>query len=91
MVNKEEVFSLIGQILTYILGAIVIVQILRAIFGGTWDIENIILAIVIFNLTITFSISDYLMKLNNKISNLDKKIHGHMEWHKGKDNQLIRK
>ena len=64
---------------------IIIIQILRAISGGTWRIEEIILALVIFNLTITFSVGGYLIHLNNKISNVNTKIEGHFGWHKGKD------
>ena len=82
-----EILSLIGQLLAYIIGIIVIIQILRSLFGGTWEIENTILAIVVFNLTITFSMVGYLFILNNKISRIDKKIHGHIEWHKGKDSR----
>ncbi|MBS3151268.1 hypothetical protein J4443_02715 [Candidatus Woesearchaeota archaeon] len=80
-----EILSLIGQFLAYLLGIIIIIQIIKSLFGGTWEIENIILAIVIFNLTITFSIGGYLLSLNTKIAKIDKKIHGHVEWHKGKD------
>lgn len=85
--DSGEILSLIGQFLAYLIGIIIIIQIFRILFGGTWEIENIILAIVIFNLTITFSIGGYLLSLNNKISKIDKKIHGHIEWHKGKDSR----
>lgn len=87
--DSSEILSLIGQFLAYLLGIIIIIQILRSLFGGTWEIENLILAIVIFNLTITFSLGGYLLNsnrnLNSKIANIDKKIHGHIEWHKGKN------
>lgn len=83
--EKGDVLFLIGQILAYILGIIIIIQILRSLFGGTWEVENIILAIVILNLTITFGIGGYLLSLNNRVSQIDKKIHGHIEWHKGKE------
>ncbi len=86
-----EVLFLIGQLLAYIIGIIVIIQILRSLFGGTWEIENTILTIVVFNLTITFSLGGYLLNsnrsLNSKIANIDKKIHGHIEWHRGKDSR----
>jgi len=78
--------SLLSQILAYIIAAILIIQIYKAIYGGTWQIEEIILALVIFNLTIVFGIGGYLIHLSNKVSNVDKRIHGHFEWHKGKDN-----
>ncbi len=73
-----EVTSIIAQVVAYILAIILIIQIVRAILGGTWAVEDIILALLIFNLTITFGISGYLISLNNKIS-------GHLGWHKGKE------
>ncbi|MBS3095368.1 hypothetical protein J4231_01690 [Candidatus Woesearchaeota archaeon] len=79
---KSDIWDLIaifGQIVAYILAIILIIQILRAIFGGTWEIENIILALIILNLTVTFGISGYIISLNNKIS-------GHIGWHRGISN-----
>jgi len=73
-----EVTSIIAQVIAYILAIILIIQIVRAILGGTWAVEDIILALLIFNLTITFGIGGYLISLNNKIS-------GHLGWHKGKE------
>jgi len=71
-----EFLSIAGQIIAYILVLILVVQILRTLFGGTWEIENIILAIVIFNLTISFGMGRYLIHINNKISTVDKKCMG---------------
>lgn len=73
-----EIASVIAQVAAYILAVILTIQIVRAILGGTWAVEDIILALLIFNLTITFGIGGYLISLNNKIS-------GHLGWHKGKD------
>ena len=80
----NETLSIIAQIVAYLIAIIIAIQILRTLIGGTWEIENIILALVIFNLTIAFGIGGYLLHLNNKISNVERKIHGHIEWHKGK-------
>jgi len=82
-----EFLSIAGQITAYIIALILIAQILRALFGGTWEIENIILAIVIFNLTVSFGIGGYLLHLNNKVSKVDKKMYGHIEWHRGRDSK----
>lgn len=78
-----ETIALIGQIVAYILGVIIIIQILKALFGGTWQIEDIILALVILNLTITFGVGGYLIHLNNKISTVNTKLEGHFGWHRG--------
>ncbi len=75
---KIKTLVTIALILAYILAIIIIIQILRVFFGGTWSIEDVILALVIFNLTITFGIVA-------KMSDIDKKLHGHIEWHKGKE------
>lgn len=85
MRHFAEVVSTAAQILAYFLALILIVQLLRAIFGGTWVIEDIILGLIILNLTVTFGIGGYLINLNNKISSVNTKIIGHIAWHKGKD------
>ncbi len=61
MARRElgNTLSTLGQVLAYILAAVLLIQLLRAIFGGTWKIEDIILAMVVFNLTITFGIGGY--------------------------------
>lgn len=68
--------AFVGQLLAYILAVILVIQILKFIFGGSWEIEEVILALVIFNLTITFGVGGYLISLNNKVS-------GHFGWHRG--------
>ena len=89
MKDINRILSIIGQIIAYILAVIIIIQILRIIFGGSWSLEEIVLALVIFNLTMTFGIGVYLINmhitLNNKISDVNTKLHGHFEWHRGKD------
>lgn len=87
MKDIGEFLSIIAQIAAYILGLILIVQIVRLILGGSWEIEDVILAIVIFNLTITFGIGGYLIHLHNIISRVDKKLHGHIEWHRGSEDK----
>lgn len=86
MAKSSEIIPIIAQILAYILAIILIVQILKAIFGGTWAIEDVILALVIFNLTITFAVGVYLISLNNRIGSVNIKISKHIEWHKGLNN-----
>ncbi|MEK6880926.1 MAG: hypothetical protein AABY22_15000 [Nanoarchaeota archaeon] len=59
------------DILLILLGLFIAYQIIKAIFGGTWEIEDIILALLIFNLGLTWKL------------NMD--FHGHIAWHKVKD------
>ena len=79
---------IISQIFVYFLGLIIIIQLLRLIFGGSWKPEDVILAILTINITVTLTIGGYLFYANNSLLNkmhqLDKRLYGHMEWHKGK-------
>ena len=54
-----------------LLGVFIAYQLLRAIFGGSWQTEGLIIALLIFNLGITW-------KLNMKFE-------GHMAWHRIRD------
>lgn len=81
--NWAEAVSALGQIFAYLLGAVVIWQLLKAIWGGTWRVEDIILALMVLNLTMTFGTGGYLIHLNNKISSVNTKIEGHFRWHDG--------
>ena len=54
-----------------LLGVFIAYQLLRAIFGGSWQTEGLIIALLIFNLGITW-------KLNMKFE-------GHVAWHRIKD------
>ncbi len=49
--------------------------------------STLLLTMVIFNLIVSFGIGGYLIHLNNKISSVDKKMHGHFQWHKGRDSK----
>ncbi len=81
----SEVITIIAFIVSYILAIIVIIQILRILFGGSWAVEEVILALVVLNITLTFGIGGYLFHLSGKIATVDRKLHGHIEWHRGLD------
>jgi uncharacterized membrane protein len=59
------------DILLILLGLFIIYPLLRALFGGSWQTESLIISLVIFNLVLTWHIS---MKMG-----------GHISWHKAKD------
>ena len=80
MADINEIMSVIAQIFAYVLAAIIIFQIIKILLGGSWEIETVIFALLVLNITITFSII-------NKISKVEKIIYGHIEWHKGKDSK----
>ena len=60
------------DIILILLGLFIAYQILRAILGGSWQTESIMIALVIFNLGLTW-------KLNMMLK-------GHIIWHKAKNN-----
>lgn len=66
------------RVLFYILAAILIYQIIRYLFGGSWSIENLILGLVILNLTITFTLMALFYDVKGKLE-------GHIKWHEGFD------
>ncbi len=80
--NKNKIMSIIqiiASILFFILAVLIVYQIVRSIIGGSWTTENIIVSLVILNLTTTLILIGYIYKLNNKIS-------AHLGWHKGYEN-----
>lgn len=78
-----EITAIVSQIVAYIIAAVVIVQLLRMIFGGSWQVEDIILTLLSINITITVGIVGYLVALHSKISHVDTKMERHLGWHKG--------
>jgi len=60
------------DIILILLGLFIAYQILRAILGGSWQTESIMIALVIFNLGLTW-------KLNMMLES-------HISWHKAKNN-----
>jgi len=59
------------DLLLILLGIFIAYQLLRAILGGSWQIETIIIALLIFNLGLTWKLS--------------LKLEGYMNWHKFRD------
>ena len=55
-----------------LLGLFIAYQIIKAILGGGWQTESIIIALLIFNLGLTWK--------------LTMKFEGHLNWHKLKNN-----
>ena len=82
---KINSIFIISQIFVYVLGIILIIQLLKLIFGGSWRVEDFILALLVANITLTFGLGGYIISINNKTSQVDKKLHGHLEWQKAKN------
>lgn len=59
------------DIILILLGLFIAYQLLRKIFGGSWQTESLIIALLIFNLGITWR--------------LDKRFEGHISWHRAKN------
>ena len=61
------------DIILILLGLFIGFQILRKILGGSWETESIIIALLIFNLSLTWR--------------LNMKFKGHVSWHKVVDRE----
>jgi len=61
------------DILLILLGLFIAYQLLRAILGGSWQTESLIIGLLIFNLGLTWRLS--------------MKFEGHIAWHKVKDKE----
>ena len=59
------------DIILILLGLFIAYQLLRAIFGGSWQTEGLIIALLIFNLGMTWRLSV--------------KFEGHIGWHKARE------
>ena len=59
------------DILLILLGLFIAYQLVKAIFGGSWQTESIIIALLVFNLGLTWKLSS--------------EFNGHINWHKLKD------
>lgn len=77
----DKIVEFIGKftkIIVFILALILLYQIYKAISGGTWEIEDIILGLIILNLTLTVT-------LLTSFYNVKIKIDGYIKWHEGYD------
>lgn len=80
-ISKSEIIytaEKFTRMLFYLLAIILVYQIIRSLFGGTWEIEDLILGLVILNLTITFTLLSLFYDVKGKIE-------GHIKWHEGFD------
>ncbi len=56
------------DIILILLGLFIAYQLLKSILGGSWETESLIIALLIFNLGLTWR--------------LNMKFEGHISWHK---------
>ena len=61
----NEKLEKVVEILLVLFGLYLLIQILRKILGGTWSTEDIIIALLIFNLGCTFTIGIMLTQLKS--------------------------
>ncbi len=81
MRNVLKWVIIIAQLFAYVLAGILIVQLWKSLVGGTWVVENVMLALLILNLTLTFG-------LYGKIAKVNTKIEGHISWHRGQASKI---
>ena len=91
MTEMNKIIIIIAQIVAYILAIILIVRLWKSLVGGTWAVEDVILAFVMFNITLTLTIVGYVIILNNRVARIDTKIESHISWHRGHDSKITHK
>lgn len=81
-----DIFQTILMIILILFGLLILYQIIRKIAGGSWETENIIIALLMFNISLTVVLalnqvrtSIGLHYLTNKVNHLvkDFKEHNH--------------
>ncbi len=73
---KERIIDII----LVLFGLFIAYQLIKAILGGSWQTETLVITLLVFNLGISWKINSGLWKLNSKFER-------HIGWHKGKDNK----
>jgi len=66
----NEKLEKVIEILLVLFGLYLLIQILQKILGGSWSTEDIIIALLIFNLGATFTITIALTQLKSDYSHL---------------------
>lgn len=69
--NKSlDILQKLFQIVLVLIGIYLIIQVFRKILGGSWGTEDIIIALLIFNLGTTFTIAIMVAQLKSDHSHL---------------------
>ncbi|MFA6023020.1 MAG: hypothetical protein WC781_02955 [Candidatus Pacearchaeota archaeon] len=73
--NKEfsDIIRIVGYIFLIILLVVIIYQVIRAIFGGTWQTENIIIGALGVILSALFVIVGFLVYQSNTIGKIEER------------------
>lgn len=65
------------------------IEVARIILGGSLGFEEILIALLVGNIALTFKLQYQIGKLNSKlqyqIGQLDSKLQEHLGWHRGKE------
>jgi len=72
--KTEELLEQIAIFLLIIFGIFILYQILRVLLGGSWQVDDIILALLIFNLGAIFTIGLMTATLKSNHKNLSNKF-----------------
>ena len=75
--KNEKSMNIVGVLLIIFLilfGLFIAYQIILKIFGGSWETESIIIALLVFNLGLSFTTTFSLVRLNSDHNHLEKKF-----------------
>ena len=60
-------------------------ELLRKILGYSLDFEELVTILLVANIGYSFYHSHTLIKIKDSVNKIDKKLSGHIGWHKGKN------
>ena len=77
---ERDLQDRIATIILTLLGLFIAYRLIRVILGGSWQSESIIIALLVFNLGLSWKINSNIWKINAKLER-------YIGWHKGRDSK----
>jgi len=68
--NIEKIAEIIGMVSLILFGLLIVYQVIKKIFGGSWTTENIVISLLVFNLGCVFTIGLSLVRLGSDHNHL---------------------
>lgn len=60
-------------------------ELIRKVLGYSLGFEELMIALLVANIGYSFYHSHALIKIKDSVNKIDKKLSGHIGWHKGKN------
>jgi len=78
--SQFRIFKIIGYVLLLLFLIYLLYELGKKVLGGSLGFEELVIALLIANL-------GYSFYMRESINKLDRKISGHIGWHKGKESK----